>query len=156
MNGVTSPPQNPDKPSLTTRPVRGEEQGVPRPCSSPPTTASQPDSARRRWSKGADMTNDVEKRWRDPAAARAATIYVTAIVAVAGAAGTGFLLFLRDTPQWSWGVPLVLFAGGLGAFGQTYRVWRAGGTWPIWHGAGWSLLTLMLVSLALPAAAITH
>jgi hypothetical protein len=101
------------------------------------------------------MTNDVEKRWHDPATARAAMVYVAIVVALAAGAGAGFLLFGRGTPAWAWLIPLILFAGGVGAFGKTYQVWRTRGTWPIWHGAGWFLLTLMLVSLALPGATIT-
>ncbi|MDT5069960.1 MAG: hypothetical protein QOK02_6115 [Mycobacterium sp.] len=102
------------------------------------------------------MTNDVEKRWRDPGTLRAAMIYVAVVVALAAAACAGVLLFGRGTPSWAWAPPLILFAGGVGAFGKTYQVWRARGTWPIWHGAGWFLLTLMLVSLALPGAVISN
>jgi hypothetical protein len=47
------------------------------------------------------------------------------------------------------GGPLILFAGGLWAFLRTYRVWKARGTWWGWHGAGWFLLTLMVVTLGL-------
>ena len=47
------------------------------------------------------------------------------------------------------GAPVILFLGGFGAFIQTYRVWRAGGGWWIWQGAGWFLLVLMLVVLAM-------
>ncbi len=50
-------------------------------------------------------------------------------------------------------VPAILFIGGLGAFVKTYLVWRRGGTWPIWQGAGWFLLTLMLVCLSIPWSA---
>ena len=47
------------------------------------------------------------------------------------------------------GAPVILFLGGFGAFIQTYRVWRARGGWWIWQGAGWFLLVLMLVVLAM-------
>ena len=47
------------------------------------------------------------------------------------------------------GGPLILFAGGLWAFLRTYRVWRDEGTWWGWHGAGWFLLTLMVVTLSM-------
>ena len=50
-------------------------------------------------------------------------------------------------------VPAILFLGGVGALVKTYRVWRDGGTWPIWQGAGWFLLTLMLVCLSIPWSA---
>lgn len=52
-------------------------------------------------------------------------------------------------------VPAILFAGGVGAFVKTYKVWKAEGAWPAWQGAGWFLLTLMLVTLAIPGAAIS-
>jgi hypothetical protein len=47
-----------------------------------------------------------------------------------------------------------LFAGGIGAFVKTYRVWKEEGAWPAWQGASWFLLTLMLVCLSIPGAAI--
>ena len=100
-------------------------------------------------------TNDVEKRWHDPAAFRAASAYVVSIIAVAGLAFVLFLLIGREVPLWALGIPIVLLVGGIAAFIKTYRIWRAGGTWPIWQGAGWILLTLMLVSLSIPGIAIS-
>jgi hypothetical protein len=47
------------------------------------------------------------------------------------------------------GGPLILLAAGLWAFLRTYRVWRDEGTWWGWHGAGWFLLTLMVVTLSM-------
>jgi hypothetical protein len=47
------------------------------------------------------------------------------------------------------GGPLILLIAGLWAFLRTYRVWRHHGTWWGWHGAGWFLLTLMLVALSM-------
>jgi hypothetical protein len=44
-----------------------------------------------------------------------------------------------------------LLLGGIGAFVRTYRVWRAGGRWWIWQGAGWFLLVLMLLELTMTA-----
>ncbi len=49
-------------------------------------------------------------------------------------------------------VPVILFAGGVGAFVRTYRVWRADGVWPIWQAAGWFLLLVFLVCLGVPFA----
>ena len=92
-------------------------------------------------------TNDVEKRWHDPVAFRAAAVYVVCVIALASLAFVLFQVVGRSTPMWALGTPIVLFAGGIGAFIKTYRVWRAGRTWPIWQGAGWLLLTLSLVSL---------
>jgi hypothetical protein len=88
------------------------------------------------------MTNDVEKRWHDPAAFSAASVYVASIIAVAGLAFVAFLLIGREVPLSALGTPIVLLVGGIAAFIKTYRVWRADGTWPIWQGAGWFLLTL--------------
>ena len=53
------------------------------------------------------------------------------------------------------GAPVILLIGGVVAFVRTYRVWRAGGTWWGWQGAGWFLLTLMMLTLTmgLPALA---
>ncbi|SON60469.1 hypothetical protein MSIMFI_01964 [Mycobacterium simulans] len=47
------------------------------------------------------------------------------------------------------GGPLILLIAGLWAFLRTYRVWRNRGTWWGWHGAGWFLLTLMMLTMAM-------
>jgi hypothetical protein len=52
------------------------------------------------------------------------------------------------------GGPLILLLAGLWAFVRTYRVWRSEGTWWGWHGAGWFLLTLMVVTLSMSVPAI--
>jgi hypothetical protein len=49
----------------------------------------------------------------------------------------------------AFGGPLILLGSGLWAFLRTYRVWRCEGVWWGWHGAGWFLLTLMIVALAM-------
>ncbi|RYE37855.1 MAG: hypothetical protein EOP24_48290 [Hyphomicrobiales bacterium] len=54
------------------------------------------------------------------------------------------------------GSPALLLLGGVGAFVQTYRVWRAGGRWPIWQGAGWMLFVFMLIYASLSAGALTE
>jgi hypothetical protein len=102
------------------------------------------------------LTNDVEKRWHDPAAMRGAVRYVVAVVVTAILAFVASVLIDRYSLVWASVPPAVLLAGGIGAFVKTYRVWRTGGTWPIWHGAGWFLLTLMLISLSLSGAAAMH
>jgi hypothetical protein len=96
------------------------------------------------------MTNDVEKRWRDPRAFRAAAAYVAVIVILAVGAFTAFAIARPEALVWAFGPAAVLFVGALGAFGKTYADWRAFRTWPIWHGAGWCLLTLTLLALSLP------
>lgn len=95
-------------------------------------------------------TNDVEKRWHDPAALHAAARYVVAVIAAAGIGQILLLLIGHHSPLWALVIPAILLIGGIGAFIKTYRVWRAEGTWPIWHGAGWFLFTLLLVSLSIP------
>jgi hypothetical protein len=49
---------------------------------------------------------------------------------------------------------VILLAAGLWAFLRTYRVWKANGTWWGWHGAGWFLLTLMVVMISMGVAPI--
>ncbi|MCV7077818.1 hypothetical protein [Mycobacterium szulgai] len=49
----------------------------------------------------------------------------------------------------AFGGPVILFAAGLWAFLRTYRVWRDEGTWWGWQGAGWFLLTLMVVTVSM-------
>lgn len=98
------------------------------------------------------MTNDVEKNWHDPPMFRAAVTYVVAVVALAGVA-LAFYAVDRSVIA-AVLVPVILFVGGVVAFVNTYRVWRAEGTWPIWHGAGWFLFALFLVCLSVPASAV--
>ena len=100
------------------------------------------------------MTNDVEKRWHDPHALRSAVIYDIVVVFVAAAVFAGFVLLGSAEPMWAAAVPGVLFVGALGAFYKTYRDWRADRTWPIWHGAGWFLLTLTLLCFSVPMMAV--
>lgn len=52
------------------------------------------------------------------------------------------------------GGPVILLLAGLWAFLRTYRVWRGEGTWWGWHGAGWFLLTLMIVTVSMTVQAI--
>lgn len=54
----------------------------------------------------------------------------------------------------AFGAPVILLAAGCWAFLRTYRVWRDGGTWWPWQGAGWFLLMLMLLTLTMGAPAI--
>ncbi len=53
------------------------------------------------------------------------------------------------------GAPVILLIGGLRAFFRTYQAWRKEETWWAWQGAGWFLLTLMLlvVTMSMPALA---
>jgi hypothetical protein len=98
-------------------------------------------------------TRDVEKRWRDPEALRQAIRYGAAVIVVAGVAFAVFAVVDKGSVVLASTVPAILFLGGVGALVRAYRVWRAGGTWVIWQGAGWFLLTLMLVCLSIPWSA---
>ncbi|OBH16170.1 hypothetical protein [Mycolicibacter sinensis] len=53
------------------------------------------------------------------------------------------------------GAPVILAGGGVRAFLRTYRVWRARGTWWGWQGAGWFLMSLMLLVLFISAVPIS-
>ncbi len=106
------------------------------------------------------MTNDVEKRWHDPDTMRRASWYVGVVLAVVvlcaagaliwGATGSGACAddagICPDAARITLAVgpAAVLLFGGLGAFVRTWTVWRRGGVWPIWHGAGWLLLVMFL------------
>ena len=96
-------------------------------------------------------TNDVEKRWHDPRALRAATVYAVVIVALAAAAFAIYAVVDSNNAWWAVSAPAVLFLGALGAFAKTYRDWQRNRTWPVWQGAGWFLGTLALLALGIPA-----
>jgi hypothetical protein len=91
------------------------------------------------------------------AAAAGVGFVVLAALWVSTCPGTGVDTVACGAPQrtmLAFGGPLILFAGGLWAFLRTYRVWKAQGTWWAWHGAGWFLLTLMVVTLGLGVSPI--
>jgi len=71
------------------------------------------------WVSQIMRTNDVEKRWYDPVAFRAASVYVVSIIAMAGLAFALFLLIGREVPLWALGTPIVLLVGGIGALVKT-------------------------------------
>lgn len=98
-------------------------------------------------------TDDVEKRWRNPTALRQALAYGVGVIAVAAVAFAVFAAVDKGSVLLASAVPAVLFIGGVGALAKAYRVWRARGTWPVWQGAAWFLLTLMLVCLSIPWSA---
>lgn len=52
------------------------------------------------------------------------------------------------------GAPAILFAGGLRAFVRTYQTWRRNETWWVWQGAGWLLMTLMVLILMMSMPAL--
>ena len=108
------------------------------------------------------MSDDVEKRWNDPPTMRRATRYTVAVIAAAlivvaltfawaatnrdaCAAAQQFVCQNPDRYVLAVAPAAILLLGGLGAFVRTYTVWKSDGTWPIWQGAGWILMTLMLV-----------
>ena len=100
------------------------------------------------------MTHDVEKRFDRPGTFHQAAVYVGVIVVIAGLVFAAWAFTARDSVVAASLVPAILLGGGIGAFVKTYRVWKEEGAWPAWQGAGWFLLSFMLVSLAIPAAAI--
>lgn len=82
---------------------------------------------------------------------------VMAALWVSTCPGTGMDTAACGAPQrtlLAFGGPLILLAAGLWAFLRTYRVWRNEGTWWGWHGAGWFLLTLMIVTVSMGVPAI--
>lgn len=97
---------------------------------------------------------DVEKRWHDPDALRKAVTYGVGVIVVAGVAFAVYGVVDKGSVILASTVPAILFLGGVGALVKAYLVWRDGGTWPIWQGAGWFLLTLMLVCLSIPWSAV--
>ncbi len=102
------------------------------------------------------MTHDVEKRFDRPGDFRAAARYVGIVVVIAGVVFAIYAFTARGSVVAASLVPAILLAGGIGAFVKTYRVWKLqNGGWPAWQGAGWFLLTLMLVTLAIPGAAMS-
>jgi len=54
----------------------------------------------------------------------------------------------------AFGAPVILLIGGLCAFFRTYQAWRKEETWWAWQGAGWFLLTLMLLVLTMSMPAL--
>jgi peptidoglycan/LPS O-acetylase OafA/YrhL len=102
------------------------------------------------------MGNDrdyAEKRFNRPGTAGAAAVYTVAVVAVAGVAFAFYAFGARDSVYAAALVPAFLFLGGVGAMVRTYREWKADRGWAAWQGAGWFLLLLMLVALAIPGSA---
>ncbi|MEU1984841.1 hypothetical protein [Nocardia sp. NPDC019395] len=115
------------------------------------------------------MTNDAEKRWSDDGNFRRAVRYSLAVLTAAALVCTATAIWsaaaqcrdadtlLCDTPARAailFGPGVLLLLGGIGAFVETIRVWRRGGTWPIWQGAGWFLFLIMLFYLGLGASTI--
>jgi hypothetical protein len=77
---------------------------------------------------------------------------IVAALWVSTCPGAGVDTVACGTPQrllLAFGGPLILLAAGLWAFVRTYRVWRNEGTWWGWHGAGWFLLTFMIMTVSL-------
>lgn len=52
------------------------------------------------------------------------------------------------------GGPVIAFGAALRALLRTYRVWKSTGTWWGWQGAGWFLLTVTVLMVALGAGPI--
>jgi hypothetical protein len=82
----------------------------------------------------------------------AVAFLVTAAVWVSTCAGATADTAACGVPQRALlavGAPVILLIGALRAFVRTYRTWRNHETWWAWQGAGWFLLTLMLLVLTM-------
>ncbi|UXA18428.1 hypothetical protein [Mycobacterium sp. SMC-4] len=104
------------------------------------------------------MTNDrdfAEKRLDKAGVYRSAVIYTGAVVAVAAVVFAIFVFAARGSVFAAALVPSVVFLGGVGAFVKTYLEWKADRGWAAWQGAGWFLMLLVLVTLAVPGMAMT-
>ena len=115
---------------------------------------------------------DVEKSWHDPQTGRKAVRFCVVVV-VAAAVVVGLTLAWAMTARGDECadadfavcaspdryilamVPTaILLGGGIVAFVRSYRLYRAGGAWPIWQGAGWFLFVLMLFYMGVSAPAL--
>lgn len=47
------------------------------------------------------------------------------------------------------GGPAILFVAGVWAFARTYQAWRRRETYWAWQGAGWLLMTLLVLALVM-------
>ncbi|RMI30107.1 hypothetical protein [Nocardia stercoris] len=115
------------------------------------------------------MVDDVEKRWVNKPGGRQAVRFAVTVLVVAGVifaigaiwvanrhvcpAGGGTVC---DTPSRIavlFAPATVLLLGWLGAFAETVRQWRRGGNWPMWQGAGWFLLVLLIAFVTIGSGA---
>ena len=93
---------------------------------------------------------DAEKRWHDPVMLRAAAVYVVSVIGLAAAAFAAMAAWHSMLAAIL--VPVILLVGTLGAAVRTYQVYKAGGVWPIWHGAVWILLAFLMFFFDVPLA----
>lgn len=98
---------------------------------------------------------DVEKSFHDPPTVRKAIAYGVVVIALAGVAFALFAVIDKTSVVLAATVPAILLLGGIGAMFKTYLTWRQGGLWVAWQGAGWFLLVLFLLCLAVPWAAVS-
>lgn len=115
--------------------------------------------------------NDVGKSWDSGTEIRTATIF-TAAVSFAAILATVLIVISagrhsEECADAAFAVcanpernllgilpPSILLFGGIGAFVQTYRTWRAGKAWPVWQGAGWFLFVFMTVYFGFASQAL--
>lgn len=91
-------------------------------------------------------------------AAAGAVFLLGAVVWVSTCQGATADLVACGTPQrtlLALAAPAVLLGGGLRAFLRAYQTWRRGEMSWAWHGAGWFLLTSMLLVLTTSMPALT-
>jgi hypothetical protein len=82
---------------------------------------------------------DVEKRWHDPPTLRKAVTYDAAAIVLAGIAFAVYATVDRASVVAASSVPAILLLVRHRCVHEGTRVWRVGGMWPMWQGAGWFL-----------------
>src|SRR5689334_9382651 len=90
-------------------------------------------------------------------AALGVAFLIVATVWVSTCHGSTFDTAACGTPQrtvLAIGAPAILLLGGLRAFVRTYLAWRKREVWWAWQGAGWFLITLMLLVLTLSVPSV--
>ena len=94
------------------------------------------------------VRRDAEKRWNDPATFRSAAVYVVSVIGLAALAFAAMVAWHSLLAGIL--VPVILGVGAMGTLWRTYRLWKLGGVWAIWHGASWILIVLFLFCLGVP------
>lgn len=93
-------------------------------------------------------SRDAEKRWHDSAVFRSAAIYVVSVIGLAAAAFAAMVAWHSMLAAIL--VPVILTIGSVGALVRTYQMYKSGGVWPIWHGASWILLVVLMMFFDVP------
>ena len=94
--------------------------------------------------------SDADRGWRDPVMLRAAATYVVSVICLAALAFGAAMAWHSMLAAIL--VPVILTVGSVGAIVRTLQVYKAGGVWPIWHGASWILLVFVMMFFDVPLA----